>query len=172
MGEGGYEDAGYELWSFAGFSFLGLEFPSGRGGNVSFATRNPVTGCGSLRCERTVPTTYTPGMEGVNGGEVNGGDVRTIAFQGYPLTLSYSRERDLSDGKEDGFFYTDAEGTTYMDPDHPDAVRQYVKNMDPLAISTRRGVKLGTTNWDGFYSEGVEEHNVAFLLGGILGPVN
>ena len=179
VGEDDYEDDGYEQWRFAGHPFLGLGFPPGLGSNVIFDTRNPVTGCDGLRCERTVPTAYTPGMEGVNGGEVNGGevnggDVRTLAFQGNPLTLSYSQERDLSDGVEDGFFYTDAKGTTYMDPSHPDAARQYVKDLgSPLVIRTGKNEKYGTTDaWRGLYFEGVEKHNAAFLLGGTLGPVN
>ena len=174
VGEDGYKDDGYEQWRFAGHPFLGLDFPPGLGSNVFVDTRNPVTGCDGLRCERTLPTTYTPGMEGVNGGEVNGGDVRTLAFQGNPLTLSYSRERDLSDGVEDGFFYTDAKGTTYMDPGDPDAARQYVKDLgSPLVIRTGKNEKYGTTDaWRGLHFEGVEKHNAGFLLGGILDPVN
>lgn len=174
VGQDNIKDAGYEQWRFAGHPFLGLDFEPGLGSNVFFDTRNPVTGCDGLRCERLLPTIYTPGMEGVNGGEVNGGDVRTIAFQGNPLTLTYSRERDLTDGVEDGYFYTDAKGTRFMDPDHPDATQQYVKNLgNPLVIRAGKNEKYGTTEaWRGMYFEGVEKHNAAFLLGGLLGPMN
>ena len=158
----GYKDSDYEQWKFIGHEFLGLGV-SKDWHHVTFDIRNPITGCDGLSCKSfklTNPENKEPWA--------NRGDSRTLRFNG-SLSLRYSKERDMSDGKEDGYFYTDAKGTKYLDANDENAVRQYVSQT--LIIEAED--ILGTRDpWRGFYSEGIRHHLPGFKLESSIGLMN
>ena len=119
----GYKDENYEQWKFIGHEFLGLG-TSESWHHVTVDIRNPVTACDGLRCDSfklSKPDLKEPWTQR--------GDLRTLRFNG-ALNLRYSKERDMSDGKEDGYFYTDAKATKYLEASDKDR-RASVREQNP-----------------------------------------
>ena len=152
LNDGRYSDSGYEQWRMIGHDFLGLEFNSDV---ITMDIRNPVTGCQGLSCRTAILTNPDPEQPTVAS---NNGERRTLNFhQGIKIT--YNRDLDLSDGKEDGYFYTDAKGTKTVSASSPEAVRQFVKPGLNLAGPT--DFHASQDAWFGLYTN--DNHHVPRL---------
>ena len=161
----GYQDEDYERWRFVGHKFLGLTMAKDWH-HLTVDIRNPLTACDGLRCESfklTNPEAEHPWD--------NRGDVRTLNFQG-TMTLEYSQSRDLSDGKEDGYFYTDAKGTTHLNPDDPNAVRQFVSKTLVLNQDEEFDIFGISDPWRGMYQAGKRHALPGFKLESSKGDMN
>ena len=146
LNEKGYEDGAYEIWSFASNPFLGVEIGLDR--SVGIDILNPITGCDGLRCEDFVltETARLPQESSAS----SRGDVRVMGFGG-ELALRYDEARDLSDGKKDGYFYTDPEGTKFLEAGHPNAVRQFIGEDVSMSLTSSYGFFANYDAWRGLY---------------------
>ena len=154
-----FGNEGYEQWSFIGQDFLGLVLERGR---IKIDIRNPVTGCNNLRCDEFVVAS------------AKRGDLRTLKVSGN-LEVDYREESDMSDGKKDGYFYTDPQGTEFLKANDKNAVRQYVARdlslgeLAPLEKFNRLG---SHDPWHGFYTGERVKFMPGFSLEDSIGDMN
>lgn len=143
-------NGGYEQWDGGCVRALGMEC-----GNrvIGIDIQNPATSCADYSCSRLI---------------INDGSSTRRTIDVRKLKVSYLESLDLSDGKKDGYFYTDVYGLNPgLSPDDPGAVRQYVKPGLSLSLDGRFTTEDA---WRGLY---VRDGNTADVeLEGSIGSIN
>ncbi|MER3443067.1 MAG: hypothetical protein C4333_02655 [Meiothermus sp.] len=143
-------NGGYEQWDGGCEPALGMECDDRV---IGIDIQNPATSCADYKCSSLI---------------INDGSSTRRTMSVRNLKVSYAESLDLSDGKKDGYFYTDVYGLNPgLDPANPGAVRQYVK--PGLSISLD-GHFTTEDAWRGLYVRDGNNNDVE--LEGSLGSIN
>lgn len=144
------QNGGYEQWDGGLVKALGMSF---NGNGMGIDIQNPATSCPNLRCDAVV----------VNGGSSS--TRRNIGFN--QLRISYDAFKDMTDGKRDGYFFTDIYGLEPAQAGQPLAIRQYIKPGTQIAL---HGGFATQDAWRGIYQTDTSTMDIE-LEGGI-GAIN
>lgn len=143
-------NGGYEQWDGGCNESLGMECDDRV---IGLDIQNPATSCNDYKCSRLIVNSSSSTQ-------------RTLSVRS--LKVAYVESLDLSDGKKDGYFYTDVYGLNPgLSPSDPGAVRQYVKPGLSLSLE---GHFTTEDAWRGLYVR--NGHNTNVELEGSIGSIN